>query len=161
MLTLLGAFGLALPLAWDREQADRSLGLRTFPLVALGACALVITARDQVSPDGVARVVEGVVSGIGFLGAAAVVKRGMSVHGTATAAAIWVTAAIGVAAGFGAWTTGIALSAVTFATLRWLMPLKAAVKQNGGPTELAHAMEAETVSARVDDTEDDAAAPLR
>lgn len=126
------AFLLALPVGWDREQADRSLGLRTFPLVAVGACAFVLTARIHLGDaEGVSKVVEGVVSGIGFLGAAAVVKRGVNVHGTATAAAIWVTAAVGVAVAFGDWGISLMLSVLAFVTLRFLTPLKEAAANAG------------------------------
>jgi putative Mg2+ transporter-C (MgtC) family protein len=134
---LLGAFVLALPLAWDREQADRSLGLRTFPLVAIGSCAFVLLANSTFSGEAepVARVMEGTVTGIGFLGAAAVVKRGITVHGSATAAAIWVTAAIGVSVALGAWTMGIVLCVLSFGTLRWLVPFKRAAQAGGPPME--------------------------
>jgi putative Mg2+ transporter-C (MgtC) family protein len=134
---LVVAFLLALPLAWDREQADRSLGLRTFPLVAIGSCAFVLVAHSTFAGEAepVARVVEGTVSGIGFLGAAAVVKRGITVHGSATAAAIWVTAAIGVAVALGAWAIGLALCVLSFGTLRWLAPFKKAAQAAGPPKE--------------------------
>ena len=132
-----GAYVLALPVGWDREQADRSLGLRTFPLVAVAACAFVLVAQLHLGdhPEAVAKAIEGVVSGVGFLGAAAVVKRGITVHGTATAAAIWVTAAIGVAAAFGDWIVGGGLSGLAFATLRWLSPFKEAAVDGAPPTD--------------------------
>jgi putative Mg2+ transporter-C (MgtC) family protein len=134
---LIAAFVLALPLAWDREQADRSLGMRTFPLVAIGACGFVTAAEMRLSDssEAISKVVEGIVAGIGFLGAAAVVKRGVTVHGTATAAAIWVTAAIGVASAFGAWSVGIALSVMAFAMLRFLTPIKAAATDGVEPAD--------------------------
>jgi putative Mg2+ transporter-C (MgtC) family protein len=117
---LLAAFGLALPIGWERERNDRSLGMRTFPLIAVASCAFCVIAKAM-SPGHEGewnRTLEGVATGVGFLGAGAIVKHGIHVLGTATAAGVWLTAALGAAAGFRLWSVAITLSLIGFATLR-------------------------------------------
>jgi putative Mg2+ transporter-C (MgtC) family protein len=120
------AFVLALPVAWDRERRDRSAGLRTFPLVATAAAAYVLLARGMFpdAPDAQARVLQGLITGIGFIGGGAILKGADSVHGTATAASIWATAGIGAAVAYQRYDIAIALSVVSVGTLRLLRPLK-------------------------------------
>ena len=123
------AFLMALPIAWDREQSERTLGLRTFPLVAMASCGYILIARSVVGWEGPeqARLIQGLMTGIGFLGGGAIVKRGISVHGTATAASIWSTAAVGAAVAYGRLEIALALTAANLITLRWLGTLKEAV----------------------------------
>src|SRR3954469_13950121 len=70
LVALAAAFALAAPIGWDREKRARSAGLRTFPLVALASCGFVQASEGLLahSPDGMARVVEGLITGIGFIG---------------------------------------------------------------------------------------------
>jgi putative Mg2+ transporter-C (MgtC) family protein len=125
---LLLSFGLCFPMAWDREQRDRSLGLRTFPLVAMASCAFVLVADSQGGlggePQAMSRVLQGIIAGVGFLGGGAIVKQGMNVRGAATAAAVWTTSALGVSVAAGEFGIAVALGLIGFATLRWLKPLK-------------------------------------
>ena len=124
------AFLLALPIGWNRELANaRRLGLRTFPLVALASCGYVLVATAVVSGDALARILQGLITGVGFLGGGAIVQRGLNVHGTATAAAIWSTAAIGAAVAFARYEIAVCLSLVTFASLYGLTPLKEKVEE--------------------------------
>ena len=120
------AYLLAIPIGWDREKAERSAGLRTFPLVAVAACGFVQATEGFLSthPEGMARIVEGVITGIGFIGGGAIVKHGTSVLGTATAASLWATGATGVAVGLGAFDVAVVVSLFTFLTLRILKPFK-------------------------------------
>ena len=120
------AFCLALPVAWDREGSTVSLGLRTIPLVAIGSAAFMLLGLELAmdSPDARTRVLQGIITGVGFLGGGAIVKRGVSVHGTSTAASIWVTAAIGIAVAFDRYEVAVILSIVSFATLRYLKKVK-------------------------------------
>jgi putative Mg2+ transporter-C (MgtC) family protein len=124
---LLVAFLLALPIAWDREQRERSAGLRTFTLVAISTCAFLIAARDALGPssDAESRVWQGLLTGIGFIGSGAILKMEGTVRGTATAASIWSTAAVGAAVAYGSYDIAIILSFANFAVLRWLAPFKA------------------------------------
>lgn len=125
LLKLAAAGLLTLPIGWDREVANRQrLGLRTFPLVSMASCGYVLVANSIVSGDALARVIQGLMTGVGFLGGGAIVKQGLNVHGTATAASVWATAAIGAAVAFGRFEIAIALSLATFGSLYGLTPLK-------------------------------------
>ena len=110
MLARLGAaFLLALPLAWER-QSGHHLGLRTVPLVSIGACGYVLIAiRLGEGPEAITRVLQGLLSGIGFIGGGAILKQGAGVVGIATAATIWNMGAIGAATGLGDYALGLFL----------------------------------------------------
>lgn len=97
-------------LGWERSRQDRAImGLRTLSLVGLASCiavlAIVHSDLPQMNADAAGRVVQGVLSGVGFVGAGALLhgSKGMQVHGLATAASIWVSAAMGAAAALAVW----------------------------------------------------------
>lgn len=97
-------------LGWERSRQNRAImGLRTLSLVGLASCiavqAIVHSGLPQVNADAAGRVVQGVLSGVGFIGAGALLHGGdgKGVHGLATAASIWVSAAIGAAAALAVW----------------------------------------------------------
>jgi putative Mg2+ transporter-C (MgtC) family protein len=125
-LTLAAAFALAIPIGWDREKRARSAGLRTFPLVALASCGFVQASEQWMvnSPDGMSKVIEGVITGIGFIGGGAILKQGATVQGTATAASLWATGAIGVSVGLGSYDVAVTIAVLTFLTLRLLTLVK-------------------------------------
>jgi putative Mg2+ transporter-C (MgtC) family protein len=128
---MLAALLLALPMAWDRESRDQSLGLRTFPLISVAACAFMLVADATLEDEhAVSRVMEGVIAGVGFLGGGAIVKQGPNVRGAATAAAVWTTAALGLSVGRGEYGIAIALALIGFATLRWLQPLRRLARES-------------------------------
>lgn len=120
------AYLLALPIGWNRERAERSAGIRTFPLVAMASCGFIqaVESITAGSPEATARVVEGVITGMGFIGGGAILHRGDRVQGTATAAALWATGAIGVAVGLGSFDVAVMIALVTGITLYVLSPLK-------------------------------------
>jgi putative Mg2+ transporter-C (MgtC) family protein len=124
---LLAAFVLALPIAWDREQRERSAGLRTFTLVAISTCGFFMAAQSALggSPETESRVWQGLLTGIGFIGSGAILKTETHVRGTATAASLWNTAAVGASVAYHLYDIAIALSLANFAILRWLAPFKA------------------------------------
>jgi len=123
-LDLFLAYLLALPIAWDREVSERTAGLRTFPLVAVAACAYMLTGYEVLtSSEAEARVMEGLITGMGFIGGGAILKNGGSVKGTATAASLWGTGAIGLAVASQRLEVALIVSLVTFFTLRFLKPL--------------------------------------
>ena len=124
LLHLSIAYVLALPIGWERERADRSAGIRTFPLVAVASCAFVLGSESVLEghPEGRARIIEGIITGMGFIGGGAILKTGETVRGTATAASLWATGAIGVASAVGTYDVALILSAITFVTLRVLAP---------------------------------------
>ncbi len=91
-------------LGYEREKAGKAAGLRTHMLVAIGAALYVLVPQQAgVEVDDMTRVLQGLVTGIGFLGAGAILKNPENGHveGLTTAAGIWLTAAIGIAAGMG------------------------------------------------------------
>ena len=88
----------------ERERAGKPAGLRTHMLVSLGTAVVVIACQDSgMSLDGLSRVIQGMVTGIGFIGAGTILKLNeqREIQGLTTAAGLWMTAAIGVAAGLG------------------------------------------------------------
>ena len=98
---LLAALLLGTLIGAERQYRQRSAGLRTNVLVALGAAAFVDLAIRLAGIDGGVRVLAYVVSGIGFLGAGAIMKEGFNVRGMNTAATLWCSAAVGACAGSG------------------------------------------------------------
>jgi putative Mg2+ transporter-C (MgtC) family protein len=90
-------------IGFQRERYGKAAGLRTHILVAMGCALFVIGAIESgMSSDGVSRVIQGLTTGLGFIGAGAILKRGdREIHGLTTAAGIWATAAVGVAVGLG------------------------------------------------------------
>jgi putative Mg2+ transporter-C (MgtC) family protein len=117
---------LAIPIGWEREKADRSAGIRTFPLVAIASCGFVLATEGilQGNAEGRARIIEGVITGMGFIGGGAILKTGDNVRGTATAASLWATGAVGVASALQAYDIAVIVSVMTLLTLRVLAPLK-------------------------------------
>lgn len=126
VLQLVVAIVLALPTAWNREQHSRIMGLRTFPLVSLGACAYVLVGQSFIadSPDAMARIMQGLLSGIGFVGGGAILKNNDHVKGTASAASIWITGALGAAVGFRLWWLAVLLSAMNFGIIMVMSRVK-------------------------------------
>jgi len=120
------AYMLALPIAWDREKFARTAGLRTFPLVAVAACGYTLTGFQILgSTEAESRVVQGLITGIGFIGGGAILKRdGGIVEGTATAASLWTTGAIGLAVASHRLEIALLLSVTTFLTLHFLRSAK-------------------------------------
>jgi putative Mg2+ transporter-C (MgtC) family protein len=111
--------GLALPIGWNRARTERSAGLRTFPLVAMASCGLVQTAISILGPDAPshANILQGIVIGVGFIGAGAIIRQGDVTTGNATAASVWVVGIIGAAVGYGYYDIGIILAAANLGTL--------------------------------------------
>jgi putative Mg2+ transporter-C (MgtC) family protein len=126
---LVAAILLALPTAWNREASSQTVGLRTFPLVALGACAYVLIGHSVAagSPDAMARLLQGLMTGVGFVGGGAILKHDDYVAGTASAASIWIMGALGAAIGFGYWPLAVLLSLLNFLLIYVLGKLKPVV----------------------------------
>lgn len=116
------AFALAIPIGWDREKKkhEQSAGIRTFPLVAVAACGIFLVGRaiSNGEAEPLARVIYGVVTGMGFLGGGAILKERGQVSGLTTAASLWNTAMIGLAVGADQFAVAIALAAVNFVLLK-------------------------------------------
>ncbi|HJU39325.1 MAG TPA: MgtC/SapB family protein [Tahibacter sp.] len=105
---------------WERERMGKAAGLRTHMLVSLGTALFVVAcANSGMSSDGLSRVIQGLTTGIGFIGGGAILKLAneREIHGLTTAAGIWMTAAIGVAVGLGALGLALLATLITTATL--------------------------------------------
>ena len=108
-------------LGYERERQGKAAGVRTHMLVALGA-ALAVLVPEQAGVQGadMTRVIQGVVAGVGFLGAGSIIKSGdaeSSIHGLTTAAGIWLTAAVGIACGLGREATALIAALLALAIL--------------------------------------------
>ena len=92
-------------IGFDREVRNKPAGLRTMALVSLGAAVFVLAAVPAASPDSSSRVIQGVITGVGFLGAGSIIRgrTEASIRGLTTAASIWLAAAVGVASGLAFW----------------------------------------------------------
>ncbi|HTL31576.1 MAG TPA: MgtC/SapB family protein [Kofleriaceae bacterium] len=120
LLRLVGAIALscalAFPLGWERKRHSHAdVGLRVFPLVAVGACVYVFVGQQVFTGDQrgeQANTLQGLMTGIGFVGAGAIIKHSGSVSGLATAAAIWTTGAIGASVAYGFYALAIMLALV-------------------------------------------------
>ena len=109
--TLLGAL-----IGLEREKAGKPAGLRTHMLVTLGTTVFVLACSGVgMSTDELSRVIQGIITGIGFLGAGSILKLSeeRDIQGLTTAAGVWMTAAVGVAVGLGS--LGVALLSTVFA----------------------------------------------
>jgi putative Mg2+ transporter-C (MgtC) family protein len=130
VLRLLFAAALGGALGFERERHGKSAGVRTHMLVALGA-ALFVLVPDLAGAAGgdMTRVIQGVVVGVGFLGAGSIIKGSAAedVHGLTTAAGIWLTAAVGIACGLGREGTAV-LSAMLAIAILALVPHLSSVK---------------------------------
>lgn len=121
-LVLGGLLGL------ERERKNRPAGFRTMILISLGSAGFMIAGQEAVrvaaeaqggplTAADISRVIQGLIGGIGFLGAGAVLHNKKAVRGLTTAAAVWVTACVGASAGLGQYTLAAVLSAFALFTL--------------------------------------------
>jgi putative Mg2+ transporter-C (MgtC) family protein len=117
---LLGAF-----IGYERQRAGKAAGMRTHTLVMLGTCLFVVTSF-QMSWDGTSRIIQGIITGIGFLGAGAILKTDDQHHvsGITTAASVWMTAAIGVTIGVGFLGIAVISTVLTLIVLTLLKKLE-------------------------------------
>jgi putative Mg2+ transporter-C (MgtC) family protein len=106
----------------EREYRDKSAGFRTMILIAVGSCLFTLLSVVLGEPDQESsRIAAAVVSGVGFLGAGVVLKEGITVHGLTTAAAIWLVASLGMAAGMGEYVL-VGIVTILSVFVLWLFP---------------------------------------
>jgi putative Mg2+ transporter-C (MgtC) family protein len=121
-------------LGWERGRAGKAAGMRTHMLVALGAALFVLIPQQmRMSSSDVSRVIQGLVAGIGFLGAGTILKldEQQRVKGLTTAAGIWLTAALGVAAGLGREATAVLGTALALVILTVMYRAESWLGSNG------------------------------
>ena len=122
---VIGAAAMGALVGYDRQLADKPAGVRTHMLVAAGAALFVglgVLLGEGVEELGtesasidISRIIAGVVTGVGFLGAGAIIRRGDGVSGLPTAAGIWVVAGIGSVVAFGFWSLGLVVTLLVVA----------------------------------------------
>jgi putative Mg2+ transporter-C (MgtC) family protein len=119
-------------IGWDRQRWDKPAGIRTHMLVSLGSASFTLLGFEvgaHLSPPGNAsfdptRVLQGVIGGIGFLGAGAIIRNNGQVSGITTAASVWVAGALGAAAGVGAYVLALGTTIMAFAILAGVTKLE-------------------------------------
>ena len=131
LLRLGCAMLVGLVIGTERERTNRPAGMRTHILVSLGACVAAIAGElifREYNPLGAtpdpARLAAQVITGVGFLGAGTIMREGMSVKGLTTAASVWATACLGLAAGFGHYALSLSGMLLIFITLTVLEVLE-------------------------------------
>lgn len=132
MAALLGGL-----LGYEREYKGKAAGMRTHMLVALGAALFVLVPQQAgVSDSDLSRVIQGVVAGVGFLCAGTILKHDgdPQVHGLTTAAGIWLTAAIGVAAGLGRESTAVLSALLAYIVLHLVPKMARRSSKSGNAT---------------------------
>lgn len=120
VIRLVAAAILGALVGWERKQLGKSAGTRTHMLVCLGTALFVVACQGSgMSSDGISRVVQGLTTGIGFIGGGAILKLAAEreIQGLTTAAGIWMTAAIGVTVGLGALGLALLATVITVITL--------------------------------------------
>lgn len=171
LVSLFIAFIFGTLIGAERQYRQRSAGLRTNVLVAVGAAAFVDLAERLSGADGAVRVIAYVVSGIGFLGAGAIMKEGMNVRGLNTAATLWASAAVGACAGADMVAQSAAVTVFVLAGNTLLRPLVNAIDRiplNEAASEAIYEIIVTTNSAhaaeireRLSETLDAASYPIR
>ncbi|MCM8774198.1 MAG: MgtC/SapB family protein [Candidatus Omnitrophica bacterium] len=134
LIRIILSFILGGIIGWEREKKKRDAGLRTHILVSLGSTLIMLVSLhiyDIYSPYAnidPARIASGVVTGIGFLGAGAIVRSAEQIKGLTTAATIWVSSAIGLSVGLGFLSAAIITTAIVFFTLTFLKKIEKSIE---------------------------------
>jgi putative Mg2+ transporter-C (MgtC) family protein len=121
LIAIAASYLLALPVGWERKRHSHAyVGLRVFPLVSVTACVYVFLGQQLFTGEHTndqSDVIQGLMTGIGFIGAGAIIKQSGDVRGVATAAAVWTTGGIGASVAYGYYPLAIALSAINLIIL--------------------------------------------
>lgn len=125
------AYILTVPIGWESEQEQEATGIRTFPIVGMASCGYLLAIGSDMAAQ--SRVLQGLITGIGFVGAGAILKERGSVHGTATAASIWNAGVIGASVAMGRNEVALLLCLLNVFTLRALLPLKKRMENKRKP----------------------------
>ena len=133
-MNLLGALALGLIIGYERSFHGRAAGMRTYGLVCMASAAITVIAgyphfwyggqaTVMVGADPT-RVIQGIVTGVGFLGAGVIMREGFNISGLTTAASIWAASAIGVMVGVGFYAAAILLTLLSAASMLWISRLE-------------------------------------
>ena len=120
------AFGLVLPVGFNRESSRQSIGLRTFPLVSLASCCFTLLGFELNGDDDslMGEVLGGIITGIGFVGGGAILQKDDRIEGTSTAAAIWAAGCVGVAVAMGRLEIAVLISVFMVGIFYFVSPIK-------------------------------------
>ena len=134
VLNLLGALALGMVVGFERSYRGRAAGMRTYGLVCMASAALTVmvgyshfwyggqVVTGFADPT---RVVQGIVTGLGFLGAGVIMKDGLNISGLSTAASLWAACAIGVLVGVGFYAAAILMACAAMLSMEWVSHLEA------------------------------------
>ena len=117
------AYILTATIGWESEREAHTAGVRTFPIVGMASCGYLLLLSSH-SNDAQSRLLQGLITGIGFIGGGAILKEGTTVRGTATAASVWNSGVIGAAVAMDHYGIAVTLTVLNLFTLTALMPLK-------------------------------------
>ena len=123
---------LTLAIGSEQEQEGLAVGLRTFPLVGIASCGFVLMLGAGAHSDDQSRVIQGLITGIGFVGGGAILRDGATVKGTATAASIWNAGVIGCSVALERYELAILLAVLNLFTLRVFLPIKNRIDSRRG-----------------------------
>src|SRR5450631_4825144 len=126
-------YALTVLIGWDREKETHSAGVRTFPIVGMASCGYLLILGSHSDSGDQSRLLQGLITGIGFVGGGAILKEGTTVKGTATAASIWNAGVIGASVAMGHVQIAIILAALNLFTLRALLPVKLWLDRKSNP----------------------------
>jgi len=129
VLRLLAAMLAGAALGLNRDLHNKPTGVRTLGLVSLGAAVVVLSLADAGDINANSRVVQGTLTGIGFLGAGVIIHNNFRIHGLTTAACTWLAACIGIVCGTGAWRVFLIGIVLTFILLLWGGPFERATSR--------------------------------
>jgi putative Mg2+ transporter-C (MgtC) family protein len=118
------AYLLTVTIGWESEREGHSAGVRTFPIVGIASCGYLLLIGYQPDAAAQSRLLQGLITGIGFIGGGAILKEGTTIRGTATAASVWNAGVIGAAVAMNHYGIAITLALFNLFTLRALLPLK-------------------------------------
>lgn len=121
---LLLAYALTVGIGWESERESHTAGIRTFPIVSMASCGYLLLLGVKPDIGAQSRLLQGLITGVGFIGGGAILKEGATVRGTATAASVLNAAIIGAAVATYQFVIAVALSAMNVFTLYVLLPLK-------------------------------------
>ena len=117
------AYILTATIGWESEREAHTAGVRTFPIVGMASCGYLLLLSSH-SNDAQSRLLQGLITGIGFIGGGAILKEGTTVRGTATAASVWNSGVIGAAVAMDHYGIAVTLTVLNLFTLAGLLPLK-------------------------------------
>ena len=118
------AYLLTATIGWESEREAPGAGVRTFPIVGMASCGYLLLLGYHSDTAAQSRLLQGLITGIGFIGGGAILKEGTTVRGTAIAASIWNSGVIGAAVAMDHYGTAVTLALLNLFTLAALLPLK-------------------------------------